>query len=281
MARINSYQAHERRELQGERFVLDLGGEGYPALLAASPKAPKRLYGIGDPAALSAKAIAIVGARRATPYGAMTAERFGAIAATRGLCVISGGARGCDARAHKGALDAGGLSVAVVAGGCDVPYPQANIAMFQRIVDSGGAVISEQDFAEPSMPYMFRARNRITAGLAEATLVLEAGLPSGTFSTVEEARYAGREVLAVPGPIDSEASWGTNELIRQGAILISGDECLKAELALLFDDRAIGRGEPLPADFDGKLRAAEQRAGLEASGRQGAPVRGHGLEGGR
>ena len=266
--------------IEGERFVLNLGADGYPPLLASSPKAPKRLYGIGDPGALAKRAIAMVGARKATPYGAMTAERFGAIAATRGACVVSGGARGCDARVHKGALDAGGLTVAVIAGGCDEAYPSINHDMFQRIVDSGGAIVSEQEFGEAPEPWMFRARNRIIAGLAAATLVIEAALPSGTFSTLEEARYAGREVMAVPGPIDSEASRGANEIIRQGATLISGDECLKAELSLLFGETAIGRGEQLAMKFEDKLRAAEQRASCEAARKADGPHPGHGLEGG-
>lgn len=209
--------------LRGERFVLTPQDAGYPAALKEIANPPEHLFGIGDPEALL-PGLAVVGARRATPYGRACAERFARIAAEMGVAVISGGARGIDAVAHDAALSAGGVTVAILGGGCDCLYPAVNIGLFQRIVDSGGAVLSEHPWDFPPAPWAFRARNRLIAGLARAVLVAEAGLPSGSFSTADEALAAGREVWAVPGAITSAASKGANRLIYQGATPIVDDE---------------------------------------------------------
>lgn len=227
------FPVYEGPKLQGPRHVLEFGGEGYPPHLAGIPKPPKKLYVIGSPQALQ-PGLAVVGARKATPYGLGCARRFARIAAERGIAIISGGARGCDAQAHHAALQAGAPTVAFLGGGCDQLYPAEHFALFQRIVDAGGAVASEHEWDYPPMPYGFRERNRLIAGLARATLIVEAGLPSGTFSTADEATAASREVLAVPGSIVSPASAGTNYLLSQGATMVFDDESFQESLLMLF-----------------------------------------------
>lgn len=219
--------------LRGPRAELAPGDGAFPAALARVPDPPRRLYVVGDPGALQ-EGLAVVGARRATPYGTGCARRFAGAAARRGVVVISGGARGCDAAAHEAALAEGAPTVAFLGGGCDEPYPAAHAGLFQRIVDGGGAVVSEQPWGRKPRPYMFRQRNRLIAGLARAVLIVEAGLPSGTFSTADEALAANRDVLVVPGAITAASSRGANRLIYQGATPVIDDETFEDALFSLF-----------------------------------------------
>ena len=219
--------------LNGPRHVLSCEDARFPGALRDIPHPPQVLHVVGDCAALE-EGIAMVGARKATPYGRGCARRFARIAAALGVCVISGGALGCDSEAHRGALDSGGRTVVFLGGGCDRPYPARNVNLFQQIVDAGGAIVSERDWAEPPLPWMFRERNRLIAGLAKATLVVEAGVPSGTFSTADEALAAGKDVLAVPGAITSPTSAGANRLIAQGALPIIDDETFEGALSMVF-----------------------------------------------
>ncbi len=221
------------RMLFGQRWVLERGKEGYPLALENVTDPPKRLYGIGDPASLQ-EGLAVVGARKATPYGTACARRFAGMAAAHGVVVVSGGAYGCDAEAHRAALAAGTPTVVFLGGGCDELYPAAHASLFQRIIDGGGAVVSEHSWNQKPRPYMFRMRNRLIAGLAKAVLIVEAGLPSGTFSTADEALSANRDVLVVPGAITSETSRGANRLISQGAVPIIDDESFEDALFTLF-----------------------------------------------
>ncbi len=209
--------------LQGIRNVVKYGDDLFPRQLYSMIEPPEQLYVVGDPAVLR-EGLAIVGARNATPYGIGCARRFARLAAERGVAIVSGGARGCDAAAHNGALQVGGKTIIVCGFGCDMIYPAAHRTLFQRVVESGGAVISEYPWDTNPQPFMFRRRNRIIAGLSKATLVVEAGLPSGTFSTADAALESGREVWAVPGSITSTKSFGANRLIAQGATPIVDDE---------------------------------------------------------
>lgn len=259
-------------QLEGPRFEVGLGDDDFPRPLRDIPKPPERLYGVGEPGALVA-GLAVVGARRATPYGRGAAKRFATLAAERGVAVISGGARGCDAVAHEAALAAGMPTVAFLGGGCDQVYPAENAGLFQRIVNGGGAVVSERPWDFPPQPYTFRERNRLIAGLARATLIVEAGLPSGTFSTADEALAAGREVWVVPGSITSEHSRGANRLLYQGALPIVDDDafadalfgtfgCLKEPPAPEVPDGGEGE-DPAPEEVIlGALRA--EPLGMEA-----------------
>lgn len=220
--------------LKGPRWELTQQDEAYPCALKNIRNPPKRLYGIGDTTALI-EGLAVVGARKATPYGLGCARRFAGIAADRGVCIISGGARGCDAASHEAALAQGGKTVSILGSGCDELYPAENRNLFQQIIDGGGAVVSEQPWSMQPRRWMFRERNRLIAGIAKATLIVEAGLPSGTFSTADEAIAANRDVWVVPGAITSAHSHGANRLIYQGACPIVDEETFCDQLNATFD----------------------------------------------
>ena len=220
------------KKLQGKRTVVDIRSRYYPESFKEIAKPPKKLRVVGDPEAL-VEGLAIVGARKATPYGLSCAKHFGELCAKNDVTVISGGALGCDSASQKACVDAGGKTIAFVASIDDV-YPARNFDLFQRIINSGGAIVSENDWSVKNLPWMFRERNRLIAALAKATLICEAGIPSGTFSTADEAISANRDVLVIPGAITSKNSHGSNRLIYQGATPIIDDESFLDELHALF-----------------------------------------------
>lgn len=222
-----------------ERFELHLHDDDYPQQLHATPSPPKVLYGRGDPTALRL-GLAVIGARRATPSGIDITRAFAGWAARAGYCIVSGGAYGCDQAAHRAALEHGERTVAVMGCGPDVAYPRSAAQLLERIAREGGAVVSEYEWGTQPKPWMFRQRNRIIAGLSAAVLVVEAGLPSGTFSTADEALAAGRTVLAVPGSILSPHARGPNRLIRQGATPITEEADLCDELCALLGPPRTG-----------------------------------------
>ncbi|HEY5549277.1 MAG TPA: DNA-processing protein DprA [Coriobacteriia bacterium] len=226
------------------RFVLRLGEDGYPAQLAMTPRPPRTLYGIGDASTLC-PGLAIIGSRKATPYGLDCAAWFARRAAREGVVVISGAAMGCDQAAQRAALEAGGRSVAVLGCGADIDYPARARDLLDTLRSGAGVVVSEFPWGMPPARGHFPARNRIIAGLSSAVLVVEAALPSGTFSTADHALEAGRDVLAVPGSVFFSGSAGCNRLIRQGAAPVCCDEDLLDSLwaaGLLGEDtpRCIG-----------------------------------------
>ncbi len=219
--------------IAGEHTVLAQEDERYPPALLRLPDAPQKLFVIGNVGALQ-EGLAVVGARKATPYGKGCARRFARRAARRGIVIISGGARGCDAEAHRAALAEHAPTVVFMGGGCHKVYPAQHAALFQEVVEAGGALVSEHEWEASPRPFMFRMRNRLIAGLAKATLIVEAGLPSGTFSTADEALRANRDVLVVPGSIESVQSRGANRLIYQGATPIVDDDAFDERLCSLF-----------------------------------------------
>lgn len=219
--------------LGGPRFEIGIDSDAYPAILRDDPDAPDKIYGIGDPSAIQ-PGVAVIGARKATPYGLSCAGRFAKYVATRKLPLISGGARGIDQAAMLVALEAGCPVVVVLGGGADVPYPRDAADLFQMVIDSGGAIISRQRWGTPPTRYTFSRRNRIIAALSALVLVVEAGLPSGTFSTADAALQMDRAVAAVPGPITSPASEGTNQLILDGARMIVGETSLAGAIDIAF-----------------------------------------------
>jgi DNA processing protein len=190
----------------------------YPALLAAVASPPP-LYVRGTITADDALAVAIVGSRRATPYGLDVAERLAADLAGRGITIVSGLARGIDTAAHRGALAARGRTIAVLGCGTDVIYPPENRALAGQI-EGQGALVSQFAPGTPPKPWHFPARNRTLAGLALGVVVVEAGERSGALITAGLAGDLGREVFAVPGKITSEASQGSHRLIQDGAKLV-------------------------------------------------------------
>lgn len=226
--------------MNDRRFVLTLGSSAYPEQLANTPDPPKLLYGIGDPGAL-VPGLAVVGARKATPYGLRCCRQFAGWAASQGVTVISGAAVGCDREAHVAALESDGPTVAVLGSGPDIDYPRRSASVLARIRERY-AVVSECPFGQEPQRFAFVRRNRIIAGLASVVLVVEAGLPSGTFSTADAALDAGRDVLAIPGSIFSPESRGSNRLIRQGATSVTDVSELAAALGV--DGRASASSDP-------------------------------------
>lgn len=201
-----------------DAIVLRPGDERYPALLGAIPSPPRlQIRGSIEPS--DALAVAIVGSRRPTPYGVEVAEALAAELAARGVTIVSGLARGIDAAAHRGALQGGGRTLAVLGHGIDVVYPPENRDLF-RAIEGQGAVISQFPKGTAPLPYNFPLRNRTIAGLTLGVVVVEAGERSGALITAGLAADLGREVFAVPGRVTSEVSRGPHGLLRDGAILV-------------------------------------------------------------
>jgi DNA processing protein len=188
----------------------------YPARLAALPDAPPVLFVQGDASRLGAAAVAVVGARAPSPYGTAVARRLATGLADAGLCVVSGLARGIDGAAHRAALDAGGVTVAVQGCGPDLVYPPSHRGLAARIAERG-ALVTELPPGAPPLPHHFPLRNRLISGLARAVVVVEARERSGSLGTALHAADQGREVFAVPGPINAPTSAGANRLLRDGA----------------------------------------------------------------
>ncbi|GAC1454054.1 MAG: hypothetical protein PVSMB1_02920 [Gemmatimonadaceae bacterium] len=213
----------ERGEPAGKAERIRKGRHPYPTALSDLRVPPTQLFAIGNIQMLDHtpdRSVAIVGTRDASSYGVRVAsELAGALAAT-GICVVSGMARGIDSAAHRGALRAGGHTVAVLGSGVDVPYPATNRALHQSIVEHG-LVLSEYEPGTRPGPGSFPRRNRIIAALARVTIVVEAPYKSGAINTASQALELGRVVAAVPGPIDSDRSAGANLLLRDGAQVIA------------------------------------------------------------
>lgn len=194
----------------------------WPTTLDLAEVSPIALWvwGAANLRLLALRSVAVVGARAATSYGEQVARRWAGELAARGWVVISGGAFGIDAAAHRGALDAQGATVCVLACGVDVAYPRAHEALLASIADAG-VVVSESPPGSPVRRQGFLWRNRLIAGLSRATVVVEATLRSGTASTANHAERFGRPVLAVPGPVSSPASAGCHALITSGVAVLA------------------------------------------------------------
>ncbi len=201
--------------------TIKLGDDKYPENLKNIYGKPQILYVLGNEELLNSKAIAIVGCRNATDYGLKNAYKFGYELAKKGICIISGFARGIDTYSHKGAIAAKGKTIAVLGCGLDIIYPPENGELYKQIIKSGGAIITEYSLGSKPEKHHFPARNRIISGLSEGVLVVEAKKRSGTMITVEHALEQGKEVYAVPGSVFSDNSYGTNELIKEGAIPVT------------------------------------------------------------
>ena len=191
----------------------------YPQALKSAADAPVLLYIQGRFLPGDAAAVALVGTRTPTYYGLTVTHRMSYELATAGMTVVSGLARGIDTQAHKGALDAGGRTIAVLGSGIDVPYPPENRELMERIASSG-AVISENPFGTRPEGGYFPARNRIISGLSRGTVIIEAAEDSGSLITADYTLKQGRMLFAVPGNVSSPVSRGTNSLIKRGAVLV-------------------------------------------------------------
>jgi DNA processing protein len=224
-------EKEEARMVAGAVAFIGRGDAGYPSLLREIHDPPVGLYrrgayGFGQPC------VGVVGSRRATLYGQSVAKKLGAELAQRGFCVVSGLARGIDTAAHEGALSAGGRTVAVLGTGIDIIFPPENLGLYRRIAQEG-AVLTESPFGRPADRDSFEKRSRIISGICEAVVVVESELRGGAMATARFAGEQGRLVFAVPGRIDQSSSSGCNQLIRDGATLLTRVDDLVQELQYL------------------------------------------------
>jgi DNA processing protein len=201
---------------------LKLTDADYPEYLQNIASPARQLYYIGDLLPLLAMPrLAIIGSRRVTPYGRGVTQKLAEAAAAKGVVIVSGLALGVDGIAHQAALDAGGKTIAVLAGGLDKIHPSSHHRMAEEIIRTGGAIITEYPLGTTPFKQYFVARNRIVSGISDAVLITEAADKSGTLHTANFALEQGRTVMAVPGNITSLLSAGTNNLIKTGAIPVT------------------------------------------------------------
>ena len=268
-ARRRAESEQRRARAQGIELV-GLGESRYPGLLGRIYDPPPVLYVRGRlDGADDEGCVSVVGSRRASPHGLALARALAREVATAGLTVVSGLARGIDTAAHRGAVDARGRTVAVLGSGLDRLYPPENESLADRIVASGGAVVSEFPLSAEPLPGNFPRRNRIIAGWSRATVVVEAAARSGALVTARCALDEGRDVLAVPGHPSQECAAGTNQLIRDGAALVRGAIDVLEELGVMFpavDKPSAGD------DVLGALRVDSPSSLDELQARSGRPV---------
>jgi DNA processing protein len=217
------------RDLGGDVLVLDDGS--YPYLLREIADPPITLYVKGDwQACFDAPCVAVVGSRRCSTYGENASLMLARELAEKGVCVVSGLARGIDTAAHKGAIEAKGKTVAVLGTGIDNVYPKENARLVEQILDAGGAIVSQFPLGTPPLKDNFPYRNRIISGLSLGVLIVEASERSGSLITARLATEQNREIFAVPGNITSRNSFGTNYLIKSGAKLVQQWQDVVTEL---------------------------------------------------
>jgi DNA processing protein len=236
--------------------------ESYPALIRHIPDPPPVLFTLGDQALLSRPAVAIVGSRDHSHYGAQVCRTIARAAAEAGVTVISGMARGLDAVAQTAALDSGGSTIGVLGNGLGVIYPAANRALYERVAREG-LLLTEFPPGERPTVGSFPRRNRLISGLSRVTVVVEAALGSGALITAGTALDQGREVMAVPGNITSPVSFGTNRLIRDGAAPVLEPADVLQHFAELTELRQCSGSAGPPAKLPDSLSAGEREvAGL-------------------
>jgi DNA processing protein len=239
------------RKLDG--VILAFGEPDYPEALAAIEDAPPLLTVFGKPALLQKRAIGIVGARNASLNGRKMAENLAQDLGKEGFVIASGMARGIDASAHVGSLASG--TVAVLAGGADVVYPEENRALYRQLAERG-CIVSDQPLGLEPMSKLFPRRNRIISGLSLGVVVVEAAMNSGSLITARMALEQGREVFAVPGsPLDPRCT-GTNDLIRQGAVLTER----ATDILEHIHKQPKGLFEPPSGTFDAPIAATDENA---------------------
>ena len=222
------------------------GNPGYPAQLDPLPGMPTLLYVRGQLPSDNGQSIAIVGSRGCTSYGRRFAHRIAYDLAKAGFTIVSGLARGIDAEAHRGALEAGGRTIAVLANGLSRVYPPEHAELAEAVAKSG-AVVSEACMRMDPMPGMFPARNRIISGLSRGVVVIEAGDKSGALITARHAGEQGREVFVLPGNVDSASSAGSLELLRKGGRLVRSSRDVLEDLqglTPLFDPKPTSKPTP-------------------------------------
>ena len=235
-----------KRTLEAGASVLTPEDAAYPERLREIYDPPAVLWIRGDVGLLSRPGIAVVGTRQPSPYGAGMAELLSRDLANRRVVILSGMARGVDTAAHKGAIEAGGKTVAVWGTGIDVIYPKENKKLAEQIVATGGTIVSEYPLGTFPAPQNFPIRNRILSGMSVGVLVIEAAEYSGTRITARCAMEQNRDVYAVPGNVTNKNAWGPNTLIKQGAKLTATWEDiwedLPSQVRLALEDERAGAG---------------------------------------
>ena len=239
------------------------GDKEWPSQLGMLEVPPSQLFiesSESDLSVLTTKSIAIVGSRNATPYGLRVAADFAAALAEAGYTIISGGAFGVDAAAHRGALSVGGKTVVVLAGGVDCPYPMAHSNLFTD-ASRNGALVSEHPAGTPSRKHNFLSRNRIIAGLAFGTLIVEAAYKSGAIRTALDTVKLLRPVMAIPGPISSPLSAGVNRLIADRvAELVTSSWEIEEMVGAYGQDSQSDRSGQLMLDSDGMINPCQTQS---------------------
>ncbi|HOZ47203.1 MAG TPA: DNA-processing protein DprA [Candidatus Hydrogenedentes bacterium] len=242
--------AQERRMAEYNAQLITLDDASYPVRLAEIYNPPLVLFMRGALFEADQHCVAVVGTRRPTPYGIRMAERLGGGLAARGITVVSGMAAGIDAAAHRGALDAGGRTIAILGNGVDVVYPPAHGELMDRIIQHG-CVLSEFEMGTAPSKGNFPHRNRIISGMTLGTVIVEAPIKSGALITAKQAAEQGREVFAVPGQVGVHNAEGPHSLIREGAKLVETVEDILVELELPAEIRqpsAAARVAPPPVE---------------------------------
>ncbi|MCF8054356.1 MAG: DNA-processing protein DprA [Deltaproteobacteria bacterium] len=253
---------------QNDVEVVTYKDECYPQELSYIYDAPPLLFVRGKLAA-NAVGIALVGSRRASEYGLQITNRIACQLAQKGITIVSGLALGIDAAAHQGAIAGRGKTVAVIGCGLDVIYPLENKRLFHKIPESGGAIVSEYFFGTPPNKENFPIRNRVISGMSLGVVVVEATDKSGSLITANIAAEQGREVFAVPGPIDSRGSRGTHLMLKKGAKLVESVEDIIEEILPQIDKKRImgekgGEMQPAAA-LPNSVKRQQQKLPLEAS----------------
>jgi DNA processing protein len=236
--------------------ILTPADDDYPAVLKEMRARPLALYVKGDVKAISRPAIAMVGTRRSTEYGRNEASKLSFDLASNGWAIISGLALGIDAAAHRGALDASGVTVGVLGSALDMFYPDENRSLAREIIEKGGAVVSEFPFGRGADEHTFPQRNRVVAALSKGVIAIEAPAKSGTLITTSLAAELGRMVMALPGRVDSRASAVCLKLIRDGARLVRNARDVEEEMGDLFGRSALNSED---ASSSGDKRKTEMK----------------------
>ena len=249
------------KQLGGDVLILDDGS--YPALLREIADPPITLYVRGDwQACFEQPGVGVIGSRMCSTYGENASEMIARDLASRGVCIISGLARGIDTAAHRGAIRGGGRTIAVLGTGIDGFYPKENTRLVGEILESGGAIVSQFPLGTPPLKDNFPYRNRIISGLSLGVVIVEATEKSGSLITARLAMEQNREVMAVPGNITSRNSFGTNYLIKSGAKLVQQWQDVVAELP---SDIAAEILPPKIEKANGTREAAQQLAPADLS----------------
>lgn len=243
-------------------FTLFPHSEVYPRMLRYLSDKPYALYCVGDMEAIRHSCVSIVGTRRPSDYGRRMAHSLASDLAREGVTVVSGMAMGIDAQAHQGALDAGGLTVAVLGTGLNVPYPACNETLYHRILEQGSLLVSELPLDSQPLAYHFPRRNRIISGLSHGLVFVEGQIKSGGMVTVGLALSQGREVFAVPGHVGYSVSEGPHTILREGARIITSGADLIEDIGELLTNRRARR--PAASGDTGEELTDRQRHILSA-----------------